>query len=666
MNNVLKKTDGEGNETVFTYDILNRVKTVVSEDLSLTTYTYTGNSLSTVTDDKGNETTYLKDGLNQPKIIQSPDSGKKHLSYDSSGKLSSSKDANGNNISYQYNSAGKLSNITSTLGSINYVYQKGLVKTISDPSGSTLFDYNAALQITSQTNVIENTSYLSKYDYDTSGRLTHFTYPGGNKVTYHYSADNRVNKITLNINGVEKNLLTNINFSALGSNMGFNFGNGLSRNLIKDQHGKLIGIQTSGIQELSYEYDDANNIISVNNYVNLEGSSNFSYNKVGRLINQMSQTQNVVNNFTYDSLGNRLSESSVGQKSSGWMVLAGDINIVIPYISAASNNTKTLKYSPKSNRLESIVSSGTTSNYSYDANGNIVKIGNINYSYDSFNRLKSVSTADNISYKYNAQGQRVFKKVGSKETHFIYNQYGQLLSENNTIQYVYFDGKVIAYINQNKIHYVHNDHLGRPEVITNETGEIVWRAELYAFKRTVIQDNIGGFNIGFPGQYWDSEKGSYYNMFRDYDANTGRYLQSDPIGLAGGMNTYAYVGGNPVNAVDPDGLWNRYLAAGVICSSYAGTSTGLTLFGNNVQDSLDNLIVTRNALQTALNESINDKSCSVKDKQDALSTLKKSNSLIVQMTAKLNTSSITGSTFQAAMLGCMSIAAVGAKKGSIH
>ena len=112
------------------------------------------------------------------------------------------------------------------------------------------------------------------------------------------------------------------------------------------------------------------------------------------------------------------------------------------------------------------------------------------------------------------------------------------------------------------VHYVYADHLNTPRVITRATdNKMVWRWD-QADPFGVAQPDqdpaaLGAafkYNPRFPGQLYDAETGLYYNYHRSYEPDTGTYTQSDPIGLAGGINTYAYVNGNPVNYTDPLGL----------------------------------------------------------------------------------------------------------------
>ncbi|MEW8459265.1 MAG: RHS repeat-associated core domain-containing protein, partial [Candidatus Thiodiazotropha endolucinida] len=105
--------------------------------------------------------------------------------------------------------------------------------------------------------------------------------------------------------------------------------------------------------------------------------------------------------------------------------------------------------------------------------------------------------------------------------------------------------------------YLHTDHLGAVVKATDSDQTLVWDAVRKPFgERTVTTAQVE-MPLGFPGQYYDEETNNYYNYFRDYDPSTGRYLQSDPIGLDGGINTYAYVDGNPLNSIDIYGLMSR-------------------------------------------------------------------------------------------------------------
>ena len=113
---------------------------------------------------------------------------------------------------------------------------------------------------------------------------------------------------------------------------------------------------------------------------------------------------------------------------------------------------------------------------------------------------------------------------------------------------------------QSTLSYIHTDHLGTPRVIVDENNTTLWSWHSDPFGKTLPNEDVDGdgvnfeFNLRFAGQYYDVETALHYNYFRDYDPSTGRYVQSDPIGLAGGLNTYGYVGGNPLSYSDPYGL----------------------------------------------------------------------------------------------------------------
>jgi RHS repeat-associated protein len=171
-----------------------------------------------------------------------------------------------------------------------------------------------------------------------------------------------------------------------------------------------------------------------------------------------------------------------------------------------------------------------------------------------------------VGYQVNALGQRYIKTVAASVTAYLYAASGKIIAETSDggatyTEYVWLMDTPVAVIQSgNSVNYIHPDHLDTPRLIANQAGQTVWRWDNDdPFGGNVPNQNPSGlgtfaFNLRFPGQYFDSETNIHYNYYRDYSPEIGRYVQSDPIGLAGGINTYSYVDSDPLAYMDPAGL----------------------------------------------------------------------------------------------------------------
>ena len=597
---------GFGFATSSTYDSLQRQRSSTDARGGSTLFVYDGrNAVVSISDPRSAATSYQRDGFGQINQLTSPDTGPTSQTFDAAGNLlRSAKGKFGQSTAYSHDA---LNRITAAVYSwdaepplthtwrydetgAGFANGIGRLTSTSYRGGSSRFAYNAQgrLLSTTQTTDTGPDSGLvlqTSYQYDAAGHVVQMVYPSGRVLTVQHSGGLPV-AVYMAANGAAAvPLMTNIRHEPFGAMRSWSWAmdaGAQAHERVSDTWGRVVRYPVGQMQR-DLAYDAADRITSLTHWDRSTGGAtaatsamnqSFTYDELGRLTGAAGAGGSWA--YAYDASGNRTGTATNGV--------------------ARSHTT-----AGNSNRLLSI--NNPPRSFSHDTAGNTLSDSQYPVSwtagYDLANRLATLSStnsavnspnamAGTVGYLYNTFGQRVAKVFAvstycqtgcttsapaSQAVVYAYNQQGQLLGEYRAAdgavlrEYVWLGSMPVAVVAPSAvtagastdIFYIHADHLGTPRAVIDRAGRQrwLWAGEPFgASPPNANPQGLGVFNfdLRFPGQYFDAESGLIYNHHRSFDPTLGRYSQSDPIGLAGGINTYAYADGNPVSLTDPLGL----------------------------------------------------------------------------------------------------------------
>jgi len=567
--NPVGETDPKRFEHSQAFDPLDRLASHRDPLGGITGFDYDAqDNLTQVRDPRGVTTRYEYDGLGNLTALVSPDSGTTRFLHDEAGNVLEKTDARGLLTQYRYDALNRLveqHHPANPALDVHYLYDltdngnKGIghLTAVEDGSGRLDYRYDEQGRLVEQTRQLNVGGLLLQdrlgYAYDLAGQRVRIDYPDGLAVNCLRNAAGQVSGVTLSVDGGAPTVIVrDIAYLPFGPLKHLAWGNGIALDRAYDQDYQLIRQQV-GPWQSDYRHDANGNLERITS--SLWGTLDYTYDALDRLTEERDgQRQRT---YRYDAVGNRLDKTET--------VLATQAKTRTAY-----------SYASDSNRLTAIGSQAVTS----DETGSLTQDrASRLLGYDEQGRLKQVSLNGQsvAEYRYNALGQRVAKLTAQGIHLYLYDADGQLLGETRydtagrklrTQAYLWLDGLPLATrwasVNAQgkavslRLVYLHGDHLDTPRLATDTSvpPQIVWQWQSDAFGNgtPVAADGVQ-INLRFPGQYHDSESGLRYNYFRDYDPQTGRYVESDPIGLSGGVNTFGYVKANPINYLDSKGLF---------------------------------------------------------------------------------------------------------------
>jgi len=554
-----------GSLTQVQYDAADRVISQTAPDGGKTLTSYDSRDhVVAVVDPLGHVTNYTYDGLGNRVSLSSPDTGLTTYEYDPAGNVSGTNDARGVHTTYVYDPLGRLTSSRFGVGSadellVEYVYDEGSagighLTTSRTPTSVVHFGYDALgrVAVESQTSA-SLPARTTSYTY-LGGHLASLTYPSGLIVAYQYDGDGNILAVTAG-------------------------GTSVVGNATSTPTGALESYTSLGGRVVTRKRDLNGQVVSATLDANGSGQNGafaYEYDLNGRLTKASGANTYA---YLYDPNGNRLSFSQNGV-------------------------TSAYRYDIASNKLVAVTdSTGATDAYSYDLRGNTLTRGSDQFDYDARGVLRRSAVMSPLQYEVDGLGRRVVTSDGSSTLSYAYTDGYRMLGAYSqpseaSDETIYVGDLPVALLKKvgsssPMIYATLTDQLGTVREITDSNGRPVWLWGGEPFGTSLPDENPSGLGqftnrSRFPGQYFDVESELAYNINRDYEAASGRYIQSDPIGLDGGGNTYIYANGSPLIFMDPDGRLcvysqgtgslrctdDRTGAEYLSCGGYAGTGDG--------------------------------------------------------------------------------------------
>jgi RHS repeat-associated protein len=631
-------TFADGTQTLYEYDATGRISNL-SNGTNSVTYSYDtaggititdGNGKATkiltndrgqiaqATDSLGRVSKYLYDDKGNLKQVIAPDNSTAKFTYDSRGNIIGSVDALNQQVNYTYNSTyDQLTKVQDQKGNnITYSYDtKGNLSGIVYADGSQdTFNYDANGNTTVSSNrrgqevkyTYDSRQFLigkefadgttSSFTYDSRGNLTKAT-DSDSTVSYTYDTADRLTKVTY-----DNSRFLEFTYNPGGQRTKMVDQDGFATNYSYDSVGRLKQLtDKTGTNIITYTYDNIGQLAREDNG---NGTyTTYSYDSAGQALSIVNfKADNTVNSrfdYTYDNLGRRDSTTTLegittyGYDATGQLTTATLANgRVIEYQYDAAGNRTTVKDSGTTttyatNNLNEYTTAGNAT-YTYDKDGNLTSkqegTTTTTFTYDSENRLIGVTNPDGTwEYKYDALGNRIATTQNGTRTDYLLDPtglgdvVGEYNGANKVASYTHGLGLVSRVDGSNTASFYDADAIGSIAGLTGTSGNYLNSYSYLPFGESLTKTEAVANPFEFVGQYgvMNESNGLDFMRARFYTSGEGRFLNTDPIGINGGLNLYRYGANNPNNNIDPEGKNLGLLAPLAITTGFATAPTSV-------------------------------------------------------------------------------------------